>query len=311
MKTPAWKRCRTRWPSRRGQPLRTLESSAIPLGLLWISVDQAHELRKSHGARACETMLEKVERTLAHGLKPAEEIGRWGDDEFLVLSHETSPIALAAHAQALAGLARTTDFRWWGDRLSLTVSIGAAQANSRRSLCRNCLNAPRQPCSRVFMRAATTSPLAPGRSIMFAIIGIVMVFGAVIGGFLMEKGHIAVLVQPAELLIICGASIGTLLVANPYAHSEGNHGRPEGRAEGFEVRQEALSEYAEDDVPVSEQGAQRRPAQRGDRCRETEGERDLQELSGVSGRSSRAATLFATRCAWRSRAGSIPSTWTR
>jgi chemotaxis protein MotA len=50
---------------------------------------------------------------------------------------------------------------------------------------------------------------------MFAIIGILVVFGAVIGGFLMEKGHIMVLVQPAELLILGGAAIGTLLVANP------------------------------------------------------------------------------------------------
>ena len=37
---------------------------------------------------------------------------------------------------------------------------------------------------------------------MFAIIGIVVVFVSVIGGFLMEKGHLEVLVQPAELLII-------------------------------------------------------------------------------------------------------------
>ena len=50
---------------------------------------------------------------------------------------------------------------------------------------------------------------------MFAIIGIVLVFAAVIGGFLMEKGHMAVLLQPAELLIIGGAATGTLLVANP------------------------------------------------------------------------------------------------
>ena len=50
---------------------------------------------------------------------------------------------------------------------------------------------------------------------MFAIIGILIVFGAVLGGFLMEKGHIAVLLQPAELLIIAGAATGTLLVANP------------------------------------------------------------------------------------------------
>jgi chemotaxis protein MotA len=50
---------------------------------------------------------------------------------------------------------------------------------------------------------------------MFAIIGIVIVFGAVVGGFLMEKGHMSVLVQPAELLIIGGASLGTLLIGNP------------------------------------------------------------------------------------------------
>ena len=50
---------------------------------------------------------------------------------------------------------------------------------------------------------------------MFAIIGILLVFAAIIAGFLMEKGQIAVLIQPAELLIIAGAAAGTLLVANP------------------------------------------------------------------------------------------------
>src|SRR5579863_2631497 len=50
---------------------------------------------------------------------------------------------------------------------------------------------------------------------MFAIIGIVVVLAAIIAGFLMEKGHILVLLQPAELLIIGGAAAGTLLVANP------------------------------------------------------------------------------------------------
>ena len=50
---------------------------------------------------------------------------------------------------------------------------------------------------------------------MIAIVGILLVFAAVLGGFLMEKGHIEVLLQPAELLIIAGAASGTLLVANP------------------------------------------------------------------------------------------------
>lgn len=106
----------------------------VPLGVLWIAVDQAGELRKTHGARACETMLENVERTLANGLRMGEEVGRWGDDEFLILSHERSPEVLACHAQVLAGLARTAEFRWWGDRVSLTVSVGAAAAEAGETL---------------------------------------------------------------------------------------------------------------------------------------------------------------------------------
>jgi chemotaxis protein MotA len=50
---------------------------------------------------------------------------------------------------------------------------------------------------------------------MFIIIGIVVVFGAVLGGFLMEHGPLKVLVQPAEVVTIGGAAIGTLLIANP------------------------------------------------------------------------------------------------
>jgi chemotaxis protein MotA len=50
---------------------------------------------------------------------------------------------------------------------------------------------------------------------MFAIIGIVVVFGAIVAGYLMEKGNLMVLVQPAELIIIGGAALGTLFIANP------------------------------------------------------------------------------------------------
>ncbi|MDR3764357.1 MAG: flagellar motor stator protein MotA [Acidobacteriota bacterium] len=50
---------------------------------------------------------------------------------------------------------------------------------------------------------------------MFIIIGFVVVIGAILGGYLMEHGNLKVLVQPAELIIIGGSALGTLLVANP------------------------------------------------------------------------------------------------
>ena len=50
---------------------------------------------------------------------------------------------------------------------------------------------------------------------MFVIIGIVVVIGAIVGGYLMEHGNIRVLIQPAELIIIGGAALGTVLIGNP------------------------------------------------------------------------------------------------
>jgi chemotaxis protein MotA len=52
---------------------------------------------------------------------------------------------------------------------------------------------------------------------MIAIIGMVLVIAAIVSGYLMEHGQLLVLVQPAELIIILGASIGTILIANPAA----------------------------------------------------------------------------------------------
>ena len=50
---------------------------------------------------------------------------------------------------------------------------------------------------------------------MFPIIGILVVLGCIAGGYLMEKGNLLVLMQPAELIIIVGAAIGTVLIGNP------------------------------------------------------------------------------------------------
>lgn len=46
-------------------------------------------------------------------------------------------------------------------------------------------------------------------------LGILVVFGCVLGGFVMAGGAVPVLIQPAELVVICGAAFGTLLISTP------------------------------------------------------------------------------------------------
>ncbi|MDR2076362.1 MAG: flagellar motor stator protein MotA [Desulfovibrio sp.] len=49
---------------------------------------------------------------------------------------------------------------------------------------------------------------------MFILLGLIIVFGSVVGGFAMVNGPFHVLAQPAELLIIFGAGVGAFIASN-------------------------------------------------------------------------------------------------
>ena len=50
---------------------------------------------------------------------------------------------------------------------------------------------------------------------MFLIVGLLVVIGSVLGGYVMHHGQIALLNQPNEFLIIFGAAIGSMLISTP------------------------------------------------------------------------------------------------
>ena len=50
---------------------------------------------------------------------------------------------------------------------------------------------------------------------MAKIIGIIVVFASVLGGYVLSHGKIGALIQPFEVLIIGGAAFGAFLQANP------------------------------------------------------------------------------------------------
>jgi chemotaxis protein MotA len=50
---------------------------------------------------------------------------------------------------------------------------------------------------------------------MLFLVGLVIVFGSVIGGYIGGGGHLSVLFQPFEFIIIFGAGLGAFIIANP------------------------------------------------------------------------------------------------
>ncbi len=50
---------------------------------------------------------------------------------------------------------------------------------------------------------------------MFVILGSVIVLACVLGGFVMEEGHIMALWHPSEIIVIVGAALGAFITSNP------------------------------------------------------------------------------------------------
>jgi chemotaxis protein MotA len=61
------------------------------------------------------------------------------------------------------------------------------------------------------------SSLTPGGSgnLVIQVIGSIVVVGCVLGGFVLEGGHVLALWHPTEILIIVGAALGAFMTSNP------------------------------------------------------------------------------------------------
>ncbi len=108
---------------------RNLEAFARdrqPFGILRLSLDQWQTLRVTHGKEAAEAAMRVLAETLLYSQHPADVFGRWTDQEFLVIVRDRTLRALELDADLLRTLARNAQFRWWGDRVPITLSAGGA-----------------------------------------------------------------------------------------------------------------------------------------------------------------------------------------
>lgn len=96
----------------------------IPFGLLCLQLDNLDALRASHGSEAADSILNVVAHTLRNGIDPQDVVGRWSEDQFLALINVSSLAELTTTAERLRKLAESSEIVWWGDELSVTVSIG-------------------------------------------------------------------------------------------------------------------------------------------------------------------------------------------
>ena len=98
--------------------------SHIPFALLMIAIDGLDELRHSLGAGAAEAVQRVAARTVSGNLRPSDVAGCWSEDRFAVILADCTAHSLARVAGMLRGILSATAVSWWGDRISITTSVG-------------------------------------------------------------------------------------------------------------------------------------------------------------------------------------------
>jgi len=108
------------------QHLAAYREHRIAFSLLRVHVDRLSQFMANHGADAGGQLLRIVAQTLRNALRPSDFVGCWAEHEFVIILNIHRQKALTRVAERLRAISSCAGIRWWGDQLSVTLSLGAS-----------------------------------------------------------------------------------------------------------------------------------------------------------------------------------------
>jgi diguanylate cyclase (GGDEF)-like protein len=96
------------------------------LGLVMIDLDRFKDVNDRHGHLASDEVLRHVARMVRKQLRPEDVLCRYGGEEFVVMTRDPGPGALATFAERIRAVVESTPTRFEGAELPITISCGGA-----------------------------------------------------------------------------------------------------------------------------------------------------------------------------------------
>jgi len=105
-----------------------MERSRYAFGLLRIRVLGLDEFRSRHGIHSVLPFLRTTAHTLRGSVDPEYFVGRWGEDEFMVVLPSANPATTHAVAETVWSLVTRSEMTWWGDHFPVQAVVMHAVA---------------------------------------------------------------------------------------------------------------------------------------------------------------------------------------
>ena len=116
------------------QAFSSFSELQIPFGLLFLRVEGLPRFRASLGQEAASSLLRVVARTLESALWITDFVGRWTEEQFLVILSGCREDTLGVVRERIRRTLAGEGIEWWGERRSLPVAIGEASIQPEESL---------------------------------------------------------------------------------------------------------------------------------------------------------------------------------
>ena len=106
----------------------------VPFSAVCVGIDKLDGIKARYGAGAVSAVIRAVGQTLENSLRPTDVIGRWGENEFLVVLMECGTQEVPRVGERLRKMANQCEVQWWGDQIHVTVSLGGTSAKDGDSV---------------------------------------------------------------------------------------------------------------------------------------------------------------------------------
>jgi diguanylate cyclase (GGDEF)-like protein/PAS domain S-box-containing protein len=100
----------------------------VVFSVLRFRMEGLQRFRAAFGADAASSLLRVIAHSLASDLWRTDIVGRWANDEFLVILNGCNGESLSAVRERLRRMLANDAIEWWGERRSLRVTIGETTA---------------------------------------------------------------------------------------------------------------------------------------------------------------------------------------
>lgn len=110
------------------QALATFGEVQVPFCVLCLRLDGLPHFRASLGPEAGSSLLRVVARSLESSFWKTDHVGRWSDDQFLVILNGCREESLHSVGDRVTRMLARDGIEWWGERRSLPVLLGETAA---------------------------------------------------------------------------------------------------------------------------------------------------------------------------------------